>query len=384
MPKDLKIEALKNGTTAVIKISGTIHKWLDANARSFEIQVDNLIAQGCTNLLCRINSDGGDPVEANQMGIILMKFPGTKEFEIESIAASAATVFLHLFDTGSCYENSLGLLHEPTGYFEGKADEIEASAKLLRLIRDNMIKGYAVKMNKTETEVADMIKSDYWMDAKEMLKLGIINKIIKSKAAPMTKAEATEMVQMYASVPSTIAALANSNAQNSTTDMSKLILLAVALQMTGEAAKDEDQIILKATESINAKAGLEKIIAEQKAEIEALKNAEQTKALNAATAAIEAAVKDNKITVDQKKDFEAQAKVNPDFVVSILAAMKPHTPLTAILNQGGVDANKGRESWDWREWQTKDSVGLSKMKAENFAQYSALFEAKFGNKPNKG
>lgn len=378
MSKTLTIEASQKGTQAVIKLRGTIHKWMEVNARSFEREVDALIASGCRDLKVCINSEGGDPIEANQIGIILMKFPGKKDFELESIAASAATVFLHLFDSGSCYENSLGLLHEPKGYFEGSADQIEASAKLLRLIRDNMIAGYAVKMNKTKDEVADMIKSDYWMDAKEMLKLGIVNKIIKGNISSMTKADAEEVIKLYPNAPESIAALANSPAQNSNPNMSKLILLAAALGLMGEDAKDEDKVLLKANEAIAAKASLEKVIADQKTEIEALKNTEKTKAQDAAKVAIEAALKDNKITAEQKKDFEEQAKDHPEFVVKILAAMKPHVSLTAQLNKGGADAGKGRENWTWSDWTNKDSEGLCAMRKEDFDQYNALYKTAFG------
>lgn len=383
MAKTLTIEAAQKGTTAVIKVSGRIHKWMDANSRAFEQQVEALIASGCNDLKVIINSEGGDPIEANQMGITLMKFPGTKEFQLESIAASAATVFLHLFDKGSCYENSLAMLHKPKGMFEGNADQIEASAKLIRIIEDNMVKGYAAKMGKTIAEVAEMIKTDYWMDAKEMLKLGIVSNIIKGKTTPLTKADAEDVVQMYSTVPSSIAALATSTpAQNSNTDMSKLILLAAALGMTGDAATNEEQIILKATEALTAKAALDKIIADQKVEIEALKNAEKTKALATATEAIATALKDNKITAAQKVDFEEQAKVNPEFVVKILASMTPHVAITAQLN-AGIVAAVGRDAWTWEDWSTKDSKGLGEMKAQNFDQYSALFEAKFGTKPRK-
>ena len=377
MSKQLVIKAEQKGGKAVVYIRGVISEWNRTNSIAFEQVCDDLIAKGITDLTCYINSPGGNPIEANQIGITLNRFPGKKTLIIEAMAASAATMFLPSFDHRECYSNSQGMIHEPQGFFMGKVEEIEANVKSLKLLRTQMVKDYAAILKKSEDEIAAMIKEDYWMDAEEMLSLGIVHKI-RTSAADVAPEDAQEVVKMYASAPESLRLAAQAQPKIDTSknsDMEKLILLASALGLKPDA-KEED-IIVAAQAAIGERNTLQAKVNDLQGQLNAKEKAEKDAAKARAITAIATAKRENKLTPEMESNLTAQADKDPAFVETFCASLQPHVPASSRTT-GDPEEDEAHKGWTFEDFRKKDPKALEAMKTNDLDRFKKLFKAEFG------
>ena len=97
------------------------------------------------------------------------------------MAASMAAVLLSAGEKGKRYAlpNAEVMIHQPSGGAEGMAADIEITAKQILKIRERLnkilAKNTAQKLDKIEKDV----DRDFFMDAEETLKYGIIDKVLK-------------------------------------------------------------------------------------------------------------------------------------------------------------------------------------------------------------
>ncbi len=77
-------------------------------------------------------------------------------------------------------ENSEVMIHAPSGYMGGKSDEVTLSAKRLAKFKDKLIDILVDNSKKSRGQIARYFNYDKFMNAKETLEFGIVDKIIKS------------------------------------------------------------------------------------------------------------------------------------------------------------------------------------------------------------
>ena len=96
------------------------------------------------------------------------------------IAYSMAAVILSCGTTGNRYAlpNSEVMVHQVSGGVEGKAEDINLSTKRINKTNKKLTKLIADNSNLEYNSVFNNMKKDYFMDAKEAKKYGIIDKII--------------------------------------------------------------------------------------------------------------------------------------------------------------------------------------------------------------
>jgi len=130
-----------------------------------------------------INSPGGS-VSAGMAMIDTMNFikPDVSTVCI-GMAASMGAMLLSAGAKGKRFmlPNGTVMIHQPMSGVEGQASDIEITAKriikLKELLRDMLVKATGQKKDKIEQDM----DRDYWMDANESLKYGIIDKVIKNR-----------------------------------------------------------------------------------------------------------------------------------------------------------------------------------------------------------
>ncbi|MFZ2205624.1 MAG: ATP-dependent Clp protease proteolytic subunit [Minisyncoccia bacterium] len=101
------------------------------------------------------------------------------------IAASGAAIVLSAGKKGKRFilPNAEIMIHQPSGGVEGQATDIEITAKHILKTRNNLNKLLAKNTGKTLAQIEKDVERDFYMDAEEGKKYGIIDEIVtKSKA----------------------------------------------------------------------------------------------------------------------------------------------------------------------------------------------------------
>jgi ATP-dependent Clp protease, protease subunit len=131
-----------------------------------------------------VNSPGGS-VSAG-LGIIdTMKFikPDVCTYIIGQ-AASMGSLIATSGAKGKRFSlpNARNLMHQPLigGVLEGQATDLEIEAREMLRIRDRLYQIYAESTGQKQTKIAEDCDRNKWLDEKEMLEYGLIDKVLVS------------------------------------------------------------------------------------------------------------------------------------------------------------------------------------------------------------
>lgn len=99
------------------------------------------------------------------------------------LAASGAAWILSAGTKGkrSILPNAEVMIHQPLGGAEGQATDIEISAKHILKMRDKLNKIMAKNTGKTLNQIEKDVERDFFMDAGESVKYGIVDTILEKK-----------------------------------------------------------------------------------------------------------------------------------------------------------------------------------------------------------
>jgi ATP-dependent Clp protease protease subunit len=137
-----------------------------------------------TDIHLYINSPGGS-VSAG-LGIIdTLKFikPDVCTYIIGQ-AASMGSIIAASGTKGKRYSlpNARNLMHQPLigGVMEGQATDLEIEAREMLRIRERLYQIYAEATGQPQTRIAEDCDRNKWLDEKEMLEYGLIDKVLTS------------------------------------------------------------------------------------------------------------------------------------------------------------------------------------------------------------
>ncbi|OHA88068.1 MAG: ATP-dependent Clp protease proteolytic subunit [Candidatus Zambryskibacteria bacterium RIFCSPHIGHO2_01_FULL_43_25] len=96
------------------------------------------------------------------------------------IAASAGAIILSSGEKGKRFilPNAEVMIHQPLGGVEGQASDIAISAKHILKTRENLNKILAKNTDQPLTKIEKDVERDFFMDAEEAKKYGLIDKIL--------------------------------------------------------------------------------------------------------------------------------------------------------------------------------------------------------------
>jgi ATP-dependent Clp protease protease subunit len=105
------------------------------------------------------------------------------------LAASGAAIVLSAGKKGKRYilPNAEVMIHQPLGGVEGQASDIAITAKHILKTRDNLNKLLAKNTGKSLPEIEKDVERDFFMDATEAKKYGIVDEIITKSKTPTPK-----------------------------------------------------------------------------------------------------------------------------------------------------------------------------------------------------
>jgi ATP-dependent Clp protease protease subunit len=132
-----------------------------------------------------INSPGGS-VSAGLAILDTMQFIKP---DVSTICVGmAASMGSHLLAAGAkgkrfALPNSEIMIHQPSGGVEGKATDIEITAKQILKIRHRLNEIFAKNTGQKLSQVENDMEKDFWMDSAESKKYGIVDDVITKPIA---------------------------------------------------------------------------------------------------------------------------------------------------------------------------------------------------------
>jgi len=130
-----------------------------------------------------VNSPGGS-VSAGMAIIDTMHFIKPKVSTVcVGIAASMGAMILSQGEKGKRYTlpNSRVMIHQPLSGVEGQASDIIITAEEILKTKKKLIKMISDATKQKLTKVESDMDRDYWMDAEQSQKYGIIDEVIKKR-----------------------------------------------------------------------------------------------------------------------------------------------------------------------------------------------------------
>lgn len=161
----------------IVFIDGEI---TDTNANIIIGQLLYLNSKGNNDINIYINSPGGS-VTAGLAIYDTINFLNCDVCTIcVGICASMAAFILSSGTKGKRYalKNSEVMIHQPIGGAQGQATEIKIAAERIIKIKKKLAIMLAKNTNKSVYKIEKDVERDYFMDAKEALDYGIIDKIL--------------------------------------------------------------------------------------------------------------------------------------------------------------------------------------------------------------
>jgi len=125
----------------------------------------------------RINSYGGSVDEALGMVQILSRHNGSIRVTVDSIAASAASLFPVVFPSVAAKHARI-MIHEPWSIAIGNATAMRKTAEVLDLYRDSIVTIYKAGMNVSEDEIKQLMEVETWFSADDALAKGLVDSVV--------------------------------------------------------------------------------------------------------------------------------------------------------------------------------------------------------------
>lgn len=127
----------------------------------------------------RINSPGGDVMEAVSMIELLADHAGEVTCRIDGMAASAASFIAASCDKVSMASGGLYMIHNPWSVVQGGADDMRREADVLDKVRENLARQYAgrkaCKLSLAKIEAA--MAAETWYTAEEAKAAGLVDEV---------------------------------------------------------------------------------------------------------------------------------------------------------------------------------------------------------------
>ena len=145
------------------------------SAKSFLDDISAL--PGEAPLTLRLNSPGGSVFDAVAIYNALKRHAGPVSVWIDGIAASAASYVAMAGDEVVMPENAFLMIHDPSGFVMGTADDMRAMAEALEKIKASLVAGYVAKSGGAEDDIAALMAKETWLDAAEAVELGFADRL---------------------------------------------------------------------------------------------------------------------------------------------------------------------------------------------------------------
>lgn len=131
---------------------------------------------GSGDVAMRVNSYGGSVDEALAIVEVAARHDGNVTVSVDSIAASAATLFPVAFPSTIARHGRM-MIHEPWGIVMGNASEMRKVASILDVYRDSVVSVYEQGMNLGADEIRTAMEAETWYSAEQAAEVGLVGEV---------------------------------------------------------------------------------------------------------------------------------------------------------------------------------------------------------------
>lgn len=128
-----------------------------------------------------INSPGGDVQAGQEIYSILKDIKNPVTINVQSMAASAASMVAMAGDTVRMSPVSLLMIHNASTCTSGDYRDMQHTADVLQTVNTAILQAYIAKTGKTEDELREMMDKETWLTANQCLENGFADEIIKDE-----------------------------------------------------------------------------------------------------------------------------------------------------------------------------------------------------------
>lgn len=160
-----------------------IYNWLEYES-CCPADVKNVIAELTDEkeeLRVIINSPGGDVQAGQEIYSILKDIQNPVTINVQSMAASAASMIAMAGDTVRMSPVSLLMIHNASTCASGDYRDMQHTADVLQTVNTAILQAYIAKTGKTEDELREMMDKETWLTANQCLENGFADEIIRDE-----------------------------------------------------------------------------------------------------------------------------------------------------------------------------------------------------------
>lgn len=160
-----------------------IYDWLEYES-CCPADVKNVIAELTDEneeLKVIINSPGGDVQAGQEIYSILKGIKNHVTVEVQSIAASAASMVAMAGDNVRMSPVSLLMIHNASTCTSGDYRDMQHTADVLQTVNTAIMQAYIAKTGKTEAELREMMDKETWLTANQCIEHGFADEIIQDE-----------------------------------------------------------------------------------------------------------------------------------------------------------------------------------------------------------
>ncbi|MGW6747635.1 head maturation protease, ClpP-related [Streptomyces sp. NPDC055006] len=162
---------------AEVMLYDEIGGWFGATADEF---IADLRGVTSPNLRVRINSPGGSVFEGIAIANALRSHPANVVIQVDSVAASIASVIAMAGDRVEMAPNSMLMIHDASGVCLGNASDMEEMAQLLALISDNIADAYAARAGGTREQWREAMRAESWYLPDDAVAAGLADEALST------------------------------------------------------------------------------------------------------------------------------------------------------------------------------------------------------------
>lgn len=153
------------------------------------------LESGSGDITVWINSPGGDVFAAAQIYNMLREYKGAVKVNIDSLAASAASVIAMAGDTVTISPVGMIMIHDPSMLAGGNTRDFEKAIEVLNEVKESIINAYMGKSGLSHKRISDLMSNETWMNAKKAKELGFVDQILFEDESAKKPEEPQEDVQ---------------------------------------------------------------------------------------------------------------------------------------------------------------------------------------------
>lgn len=358
----------KKDKSVEVRLYGEIWSYGEGSSRNLSNKLREL-AKSNSNITIRMNSGGGSVLEGVAIYNIISSVDAFITIIIEGIAASAASFICMAADKVVMGKATRMMLHKISGSSWGSAKKLRDDADVMDSWEEDLYKLYAEKTQLSVEEVKSTFfqeGKDVWLSPKQALDYGLVDEIIEQKVKEPSNSVVNSVNQLWQHYDTQI-----SNLINTKNKMNEELLKELSLPTN--ASQEDVTNAIKALKGKNTppeedeekKEMANKLAAMEKSRIEDLVNS---------------AVKDKRISADQKANWEKLATNDFESAKATLESLKPILKPTDLINQNSVRKIEDRSNWTIEDYLKNDGAALAEMKEKEPAKYQSLVNAAYNNK----